>query len=95
MSNDAPHPDSQVESELYAQMRAVMQTLDEYFNEGRLTKEIGIVVLTFKYGSATGRCNYMSNGASRKDMASLFREMAARMEGGAEMPAPKKGGKPN
>ena len=68
---------------MYAQMNAVAEALDDLFNPGQRApnKAIGFVLLTFKYGSHDGRCNFISNGADRKDIVTLFREMIARFEG--------------
>lgn len=80
--------DQPVEAEYHAKMTAVMQTVDEFFNgdakgEDRKT---GVVLLVFPFGDeGKGRCNFMSNGADRKDLVVLFREMIARFEGQPEM----------
>ena len=77
-------PDSQIEAKHYAQMNALAQAIDEIFN-GKLKhprKGVGFVLLVFPFGAADqGKANYISNGASRQDIATLFREMAARFEG--------------
>jgi len=65
-------------------MNAVAQALDETFNGQAKGKDrkVGFVLLVFEFGEAeAARCNYISNGADRKDIISLFREMAARFEG--------------
>jgi hypothetical protein len=36
--------------------------------------------MVFPYDSTDGRCNYMSNGANRKDIVKLMREQIARFE---------------
>jgi len=65
-------------------MTGVMQVLDHSFN-GDLKapdKKVGIVILMFPYGeAASGRTNYISNGAQREDMVLLLRELADRFEG--------------
>ena len=77
--------DGPVQEEYRQSMMAVMQAVDEVFNgeaaqDGE--REVGVVMLVFPYGKADGaRCNFISNGADRKDLVSLFREMAARFEG--------------
>jgi hypothetical protein len=44
------------------------------------------VLLVFPFGDAEGnRCNFISNGADRKDIVVLFKEMIARFEGQPEM----------
>ena len=71
-------------------MTELINILDEVCNPGQRSpnKSIGFVVLLFPYGVIDGtRCNYASNGASRKDIAVLFREMAAKFEGMPDIPA--------
>ena len=79
--------DGPVDEQYHAQMTAIMRTLDEFLNgdlkgEDRTT---GIVVLMFPFGNITGRCNFMSNGADRKDLVVLMKEMIARFEGQPEV----------
>jgi hypothetical protein len=66
----------------------IMRTLDHAFN-GDLkapNKKVGIVLLTFDYGDMeSGRFNYISNGADRRDMAKLFREQAAKFDANPEI----------
>lgn len=45
------------------------------------SREIGIVVLMFPFGATDGRCNFISNGADRAEIVSLFKEMISRFEG--------------
>ena len=79
--NDQHQP---IQPEYHAQMQALAEAIDQIFN-GNLKhpqKGAGFVLLVFPFGDAKdGRANYISNGASRKDIAVLFREMAARFEG--------------
>lgn len=80
--------DGPIEATLHAQMNAIAEVLDEFLNGDAKhpNKEIGFVLLTFKYGERDGRrCNYISNGADRKDMISLLKELAARFEGQPEI----------
>jgi len=75
-----------IEPHYIKQITLMAQTLDRILNgkkkgSGRLN---GYVVLVFPFGDVTGRANYISNGADRKDIAILFREMAAKFEGQAE-----------
>jgi len=79
--------DAPLEERYRVQMNAIAETLDEVFNPGQKApnKTIGFVVLTFEYGSHDGRCNFISNGADRQDIVTLFREMIARFEGQPEM----------
>jgi hypothetical protein len=82
-----PLGDAPVERQYVEQMTAVIQVVDELFN-GPLrgaNRKTGIVMLVFAYGDDPGRCNFMSNGADRKDLVVLFKEMIARFEGQPEM----------
>ena len=69
-------------------MQVLAAALDAYFNPQIVEFEnaervAGFVLLTFKFGTANGTlCNYISNGATRRDIAKMFREMAERLEGG-------------
>ena len=80
--------DAPIDPEYRRLMNSVMGILDEAFNPGQRGKDrkVGLVLLCFPYGEAeNGRCNYISNGASRKDMIALLREQANRFEGQPEM----------
>jgi hypothetical protein len=79
--------DAPIEAEYYAQMNAVAAALDETFN-GKLKaphKTVGFVLLVFPFGDKSGRANFISNGADRRDIVTLFKEMIARFEGQPEM----------
>jgi hypothetical protein len=41
--------------------------------------------MVFPFGDRTGRCNYISNGADRRDIVTLMKEMIGRFEGQPEM----------
>jgi hypothetical protein len=75
--------DAPIETEYRAQMIAVAHTLDEFFNGEKKGQDraVGFVVLVFPFGEREGRCNYISNGADRKHIVSLFREQIKRFEG--------------
>lgn len=68
------------------QMIAVSRALDGFFNGGARgeDRQVGFVLLLFPYGEREGRCNYVSNGANRHDIAILLKEQAARFEGQPE-----------
>lgn len=66
-------------------LNALAQAIDAALNGGG-ERKVGFVLLTFPYGTADGRCNFISNGADRADIVCLFKEMIARFEG---MPAVK------
>ena len=78
--------DAPVEAEYHAKMTAIMETLDQFLNDGAKgdDRKTGIVVMMFPFGDVAGRCNYMSNGADRRDIVTLMREMIARFEGQPE-----------
>lgn len=79
--------DGPVDAEYHQKMMAVAQAVDEFFN-GEATgddRKVGFVLMVFPFGDATGRCNYMSNGADRKDIVTLMKEMIARFEGQPEL----------
>jgi len=63
-----------------------MQGLDLIFNGAAkgADRAVGLVLLLFPFGERDGRCNYISNGADRRDIAVLFREQARRFEGAAD-----------
>ncbi len=49
-------------------------------------RQTGFVLLVFPYGDdGQGRCNFASNGADRRDVVTLMREMIMRFEGQPEM----------
>jgi hypothetical protein len=67
-------------------MRRVAGALDQMFNgdaRGQ-ARETGFVLMVFPYVHE-GRCNYISNGASRTDIVLLMKEMIARFEGQPEI----------
>jgi hypothetical protein len=79
--------DGPIQNDYRDKMNAVMATLDQFMNgeaKGQ-DREVGIVVLMFPFGANDGRCNFISNGAERQDLVTLFKEMIARFEGQPEM----------
>jgi hypothetical protein len=80
-------PDQMLEAKYSAQMQGVAEALDSVFNGNVKSpnKKVGFVLLLFEYGTHDGRANYISNGADRKDIVNLFKEMIARFEGQPEM----------
>src|ERR1017187_3170335 len=80
--------DRPIQQEYYAQMNAIAQGLDEVFNGDAkgAAKKTGFVLMVYPYGDAPkGRCNYISNGADRRDVVTLMKEMIARFEGQPEI----------
>jgi hypothetical protein len=74
-------------------MNQVALGLDKIFN-GEVTgkdRKTGFVLLVFPYNEDghvsedDARCNFISNGADRKDVVTLFKEMITRFEGQPEM----------
>lgn len=75
--------DAPVEAQYRDHLVAIASVLDEMFNgpvKGP-ARQTGFVLLVFPFHKHGGRCNYISNGADRKDIVSLLREQAARFEG--------------
>ena len=87
---DAPIEDAQRE-----RMNQIAVYLDHQFNGDNAQphallkedkREWGFVMLVYRFGEvAEGRCNFISNGADRKDIVTLFKEMIARFSGQPEM----------
>ena len=67
-------------------MVATAQALDEYFNGSAKgpKRKVGFVLLVFPFGEDEGRCNYISNGADRKDIVTMLKEQIKRFEGQPE-----------
>jgi hypothetical protein len=86
--------DAKIQQQYRDDMNNIANALDTIFNgdargEARKT---GFVLLVFPFGDAKGaRCNFISNGADRKDIVALFKEMVARFTGGV----PKERGRDN
>lgn len=80
--------DGPIQDEYRTKMNVIAKGLDEMFN-GDLKKNdrhTGFVLLVFPFGETdTGRCNFISNGADRKDVVCLMKEMIARFEGQPEV----------
>ncbi len=80
--------DEPIQKEYKKMMNDMARSLDAFFNgvaRGQKRKT-GFVLMVFPFGeSADGRCNYISNGADRKDIVILMKEMIARFEGQAEL----------
>jgi hypothetical protein len=80
--------DAPIEPQYVEKMNAIAQTLDELFNGGVRdpARKTGFVLMVFPFDEASeGRCNYLSNGADRKDIINLMKEMIQRFEGQPEM----------
>lgn len=79
--------DGPIEEEFSQPMNAIAQGLDEILNGHNKGKdrEVGFVLLVFPFGEKEGRCNYISNGADRKDIVVLMKEQIKRFEGQPEV----------
>lgn len=79
--------DAPIDPAYREQMNSVARSLDQAFNGSTKAGErkVGFVLLVFPFGDVDGRANYISNGADRKDVVTLFKEQIARFEGQPEM----------
>lgn len=78
--------DGPIEQKYIDQMNVLAGLIDEFFNgtaKGNARK-VGFCLMMFEFGSAPGRCNYISN-AERADVVTLLKEQLARFEGQPEM----------
>lgn len=75
--------DKPIQAEYLEKMNAIARTLDEVFNGRALgvERQTGFVLLVFPFGKNEGRCNYISNGADRRDIVTMFKEQIKRFEG--------------
>jgi len=84
-----PHTlgDAPIQPEYIEMMNNVARGLDQVFNGDKRgsDRKVGFVLLVFEYGEQEGRANYISNGADRKDIVTLFKEQIKRFEGQPEM----------
>ena len=83
MTNEHRLGDQQIEARFRKQMQALAEDLDKSLNGGKKGKErsVGFVLMIFPFDEHGGRCNYISNGADRRDVVKLMREQIARFEG--------------
>lgn len=74
--------DEPIELTYKAQMEALATALDIFFNGDKRGQDrgTGFVLLVFPYGEKGGRCNYLSNGANRRDIVKLFEEQIKRFQ---------------
>jgi hypothetical protein len=79
--------DAPIEDKYREQMQAIAAALDELLNgEAKgADRKVGFVLLLFEFGEKEGRCNYISNGADRRDIVTLFKEQIKRFEGQPDM----------
>lgn len=79
--------DAPIEEKYRTQMNDLARVLDVVFNgsaKGR-DRQTGFVLLVFPFGEKKGRCNYISNGADRRDIVVMLKEQIARFEGQPEI----------
>jgi hypothetical protein len=87
MTDDNLLGDAPVESGQVRMMNDIARALDQAFNgdaHGNVDRTMGFVLLVFPFGSSDGRCNYISNGADRRDVLKLLEEQAARFRAAIE-----------
>jgi hypothetical protein len=79
--------DAPIEPEYREKMNELARFLDRYWNDHARGKDrkVGFVLLVFPFGEQEGRCNYISNGADRRDIVTLFKEQIKRFEGQPEL----------
>lgn len=87
--------DAPIQEELREKMNKLAAFLDRQFNGDNAqpravmskdNRQWGFVMLVFPFGEGKeGRCNFISNGADRKDVVALMKEMIARFEGQPEL----------
>jgi len=86
MRKPPPLGDQAIQPEYKEKMVALAGAIDELFNgeaKGK-DKKVGFVILVFPFGNEDGRCNYISNGADRKDIVVMMKEQIKRFEGQKE-----------
>jgi len=71
-----------VESRIASDMLKGVRGLDMLLNGQKLGEDRtwGFVLLVFPFGDRSWRCNFASNGADRRDVANLMREMIGKFE---------------
>jgi hypothetical protein len=79
--------DAPIEDKYRNLMNGIASALDQTFN-GKARgndRKVGFVLLVFEYGEKEGRCNYISNGADRRDVVVLLKEQIKRFEGAPDV----------
>lgn len=74
--------DQPIQKEYEDKMVAVAKAIDELFNGATQgpDRKVGFALLVFPFGEKEGRCNYISNGANRKDIVRLMEEQIKRFK---------------
>jgi hypothetical protein len=72
--------DGPIEQQHRDSMEVLARNLDILLNGGARgdDRAVGFVLLVFPFGEREGRCNYVSNGADRRDVEKLLYEQAER-----------------
>lgn len=75
--------DAPIDENYREKMIAIAQGLNEMFNGVKppSEREVGFILLVFPFGEKDGRCNYISNGADRRDVVTMLKEQIKRFEG--------------
>lgn len=75
--------DGPIEARYHELMNSVAAGLDDVFNGDKrgANRTTGFVLLVFPFNATDGRCNYISNGANRKDIVTMLKEQIRRFEG--------------
>lgn len=76
--------DAPLETQYYAELAGA---LDQLLNgkRGGPDRKLGFCLMIYPFDDRSGRCNYVSNGADRRDVVTLMKEMIARFEGQPEL----------
>ena len=81
--------DAPIQQEYREKMNVIAHALDDMFNGDTkgANRKTGFVLMVYPFGEAgvKDRCNYISNGADRRDVVALMKEMIARFEGQPEL----------
>jgi hypothetical protein len=87
MPEDHTLGDAPIEDRHKTEMQGIARALDQVFNGDAKgdNRKVGFVLLVFEYGEHEGRCNYISNGADRRDIVTLMKEQIKRFEGQPEL----------
>jgi len=79
--------DAPIDVEHIEMMNTLARALDMAFNGNAKgsARTTGFVLLVFPFENHEGRCNYISNGADRRDIVALMKEQIKRFEGQPDM----------
>lgn len=75
--------DGPIEQRYRDLMNALASGLDDALNGDKrgADRTTGFVLLVFPFNATDGRCNYISNGADRRDIVTMLKEQIKRFEG--------------